>query len=823
VSEAEGGVCRKIAIAGGLAVMSVALVSGQAASPQRPDTSSLQRPTANRPVSPASDVSRQRALLDQYCVTCHNEKLKTANLLLDKLDLASLGDHTEVAEKIVRKLRAGMMPPSGMPRPDPATREALIVWLEQELDRRAVTHLPPPGLHRLNRTEYANAIRDLLGLEVDATKFLPSDDSTYGFDNMAGALGMSPALLEAYLSAAGKISRLAIGSATVPTMTQYTVPAGLSQNYHIEGLPFGTRGGILIKHEFPADGEYVFKITPVSEGNMGQSNKAFGQVKGEKLEVTVDDELVKVFDWDEELGQGDGVRFGVPTPRIPVKAGLHTIGVSFLATNYAPDNSLNEPFSRATIETGGIAGFVFYPHVGIVRVEGPYDAKGADSTPSRRKIFVCRPTSEKDEERCARTIVSTLASRAFRRPASPQDVGTLMQFYQEGRNAGNFDAGIEAALQRLLADPEFVYRRETEPANLAPGKSYRVNDLALASRLSFFLWSSLPDAELLTLATQGKLKDPAVLEGQVRRLLADPRSEALIANFTGQWLNVRGMQVAEPVMLLYPDFDDNLRLAFRREMELFFDSIVREDRSILDLLTADYTFVDERLAKHYGIPNVYGSQFRRVTLGPALDMRRGLLGKGALLTITSQPSRTSPVGRGKWVMQTFLGVSPPDPPPNVPEIKAKKGDANAKEPTMRERMEQHRANPICSSCHKIFEPMGLALEYYDGIGKWRTTDEGVPIDGSGVLVDGTRVNDPASLRETLVRYSPQFVRVVTEKLLTYALGRGVEYSDMPLVRSIVRDASGTKYRFSSLVLGIVKSAPFQMNMKQPDNGQQAAR
>jgi hypothetical protein len=524
------------------------------------------------------------------------------------------------------------------------------------------------------------------------------------------------------------------------------------------------------------------------------------------------------------MGQGEGVRFGVPTPRIPVKAGLHTVGVTFLATNYEPDSSLNQPFERATIETGGIPGFVFFPHIGLVRVEGPYDAKGADDTPSRRKIFVCRPSSANNEEGCARTILSTLASRAFRRPAGAQDVGTLMEFYHEGRKTGNFDSGIEAALQRLLADPEFVYRRETEPANLPTGESYRVSDLALASRLSFFLWSSLPDSELLTLAGKRQLKDPAVLERQVQRMLADPRSEALVANFTGQWLNVRGLQAAEPVMLLYPDFDDNLRSAFRREMELFFDSIVHEDRSILDLLSADYTFVDERLAKHYGIPNVYGSRFRRVTLGPELDMRRGLLGKGALMTITSLPARTSPVARGKWFMQTFLGISPPDPPPNVPDLKPRKGDANAKEPTMRERLEQHRANPYCASCHKIFEPFGIALENYDGIGKWRTKDEGVAIDTSGVLVDGTAVDGPASLREMLLlRYSPQFARVVTEKLLTYALGRGVEYADMPLVRSIVRDAAGSNYRFSSLVLGIVRSAPFHMNVKQPNSENPVAR
>jgi hypothetical protein len=788
---------KRLALAGGLALVSVSLVSGQAVRP---------------PASP------QRALLDQYCVPCHNEKLKTASLMLDKLDLARIGDQAEVGEKVVRKLRAGLMPPSGMPRPDQATREALVAWLETELDRHAVTHLPAPGLHRLNRIEYANAIRDVLGLEVDAAKFLPSDDSTHGFDNMAGTLQMSPALMEAYLSAAGKISRLAIGSATAPTQAVYEVPEGATQNYHVEGLPFGSRGGILIRHEFPADAEYVFQIVPV----VGYSQNVFGQVTGEKLEINVDGARVHMFDWDKET-TGRGLNFA--SPRIPIKAGLHTVGITFIATNYSPGNDLNNPFLRVTNAPGRIPGFTFYPHVGRVWIDGPFDAKGATDTPSRRKIFVCRPAKVTEEERCARAILSGVATRAFRRPATAQDVGALMEFYLAGRNDGSFDHGIEMALERLLADPEFVYRRETVPANVAPGKSYRISDLALASRLSFFLWSSIPDDELIKLAAQDKLKDPVVLEQQVRRMLADPRSEALVENFTGQWLNVRGMQAAEPVVNVFPDFDDNLRQAFRRETELFFDSIVHEDRSVFDLLMADFTYVDERLAIHYGIPNVYGSQFRRVTLGPELDMRRGLLGKGALLTVTSQPARTSPVTRGKWFLQTFLGVSPPDPPPNVPAVKEKKEDntGNVKEPTMRQRMEEHRANPVCSTCHKIFEPIGLALENFDAIGAWRTEEGGVPIDASGQIVDGTLVNGPASLREVLLRYSDQYVRVVAEKLLTYGIGRGIEFRDMPLVRSIVRDAAKDNYRFSSIVLGIVNSAPFQMNMKEEGTPARAAR
>jgi hypothetical protein len=465
---------------------------------------------------------------------------------------------------------------------------------------------------------------------------------------------------------------------------------------------------------------------------------------------------------------------------------------------------------------GSIPGFLFYPHVGQVWIEGPYNAAGASDTASRKKIFVCRPVKAGDETSCARTIASALVKHAFRRPATASDVSRLMEFYQAGRtDNGTFDDGIEAVLQRVLADPEFVYRLEPEPAGLAAGKSYRISDLALASRLSFFLWSSVPDDELIDLATQGKLKDPAVLEKQVRRMLADPKADALIANFTGQWLGVRSLKSSEPVVNLFPDFDDNLRAAFQREIELFFGSFVHEDRSVPDLLTANDTFVNERLAKHYGIPNIYGPQFRRVTLPPDLDMRRGLLGKGALLTVTSNAARTSPVARGKWFLQTFLGVSPPDPPPNVPVIKDKPVDStgNAKAPTMREQMEAHHTNPSCASCHKIFEPIGLALENFDAVGTWRLQDEGSPIDATGVLVDGTKVDGVASLRDTLVRYSDQFERVVTEKLLTYALGRGVEFEDMPTVRSIVRDAAPNKYKFSSFVLGIVKSPAFQMNMK----------
>jgi cytochrome c5 len=804
----------RLLVAGCVAAVSVALVCGQSSQVAR-QSKPASNPTAQSEAKPqAPDVATQRALIDQYCVTCHNAKLKTANLLLDQLDLAHLSANAEIGEKVVRKLRAGMMPPINMKRPDPATMESLIKWMETELDHGAVQHLPAPGLHRLNRTEYANAIRDVLGLEVDPTKFLPSDDSTRGFDNIAGALTMSPALMEAYLSAAGKISRLAIGDVSAPRQEVFEAPADTAQNHYIEGLPFGTRGGLLMKYEFPADGEYTFKV----KGVTGYFQAVLGQIKGEQLEVTVDGERVKVFDWDREISNTTGN--GRATQRIPIKAGLHTVGVTFLATNDVPGTELNKPFQRTMNTPGTIPGFQFYPHVGQVTIEGPYGAAGSTDTPSRRKIFVCRPVTDREEGTCARTIISTLVKHAFRRPATPADLEVLMEFYLTGRNdGGNFDQGIQAALQRILADPEFVYRGEAEPAAIAAGKAYRVSDLALASRLAFFLWSSVPDDELIDIASQGKLKDPVVLAQQVRRMLKDPKSNALINNFTGQWLSVRSLKASEPVVNLFPDFDDNLRDAFERETELFFGSIVREDRSILDLLNADYTFVNERLAKHYGIQNVYGPQFRRVTLPTELDVRRGLLGKGALLTVTSNAARTSPVARGKWFLQTFLGVSPPDPPPNVNTTLAERpADAagNTKAPTMRQIMEAHHTNPACNTCHQIFEPIGLAMENFDAVGAWRTQDQGVPIDASGVLVDGTKVDGVASLREVLMRRSDTFARVIAEKLLTYALGRGVEYEDMPLVRSIVRDSGASKYRFSSLVLNIVKSPAFQMNMKMTD-------
>ena len=768
-----------------------------------------------------TDAAVHRAVMDQYCVGCHNANSaigERTGLFLEEFDLANLGEHAEAGEDIIRKIAAGLMPPAGARRPEGDELVELVRWMESELDRSAGVHLPAPGLHRLNRTEYTNAIRDLLALEINAAAFLPSDDSSHGFDNMAGTLTMSPALMEAYLSAAGKVSRLAIGTETAPTLVVFDAPLDTAQNRHVEGLPFGTRGGLLIEHEFPADGEYVFTI----KGMTGYFTRVLGNVAGEQLEITIDGERVYMFDWDEEIAPTEGN--GGRSTAIPIKAGFHRIGVTFLETNDLPDTEINRPFERTMNSPGFIPGYNFYPHVGQVFLEGPYNATRATDTRSRDKVFICRPETNSDEAECAREILTTLARNAFRRPVTEVDLAVMMDFFEVGREeGGHFDAGIEAALQRILVDPEFIYRAEIEPAELAEGDTYRISDLELASRISFFLWSSVPDDELIDLAAAGRLGDTAALESQVRRMIADPRAEELIENFTGQWLNVRGMAASEPVVELFPDFDSQLRDAYAREIELFFASIVNEDRSILDLLTADYTYVNERLARQYGIPDLYGSRFRRVNLGDDFDMRRGLLGKGALLTVTSQGNRTSPVQRGKWFLETFLGVSPPDPPPGV-ETDLTPEEGGGAPQTLRQRLEAHRANPVCASCHNIFEPMGMALENFDAVGTWRTHEAGTPIDPTGVVSDGTPLEGVHSLREVLVDRSDQFAKVVIEKLLTYALGRGVEYADMPAVRAIARGAEDSNYRFSSILMGIIQSPAFQMNTAAGEDAlQQAAR
>ena len=761
-------------------------------------------------LSPA--ISSHAALLEQYCVTCHNERLRsrgTVPIELQTADLATVPAQTELWEKVIRKLRTGSMPPMGRPRPDAAAADTFATWLETEIDRVAAAQ-PNPGrtepLHRLNRTEYQNAIRDLLALDIDAAKLVPADDQSYGFDNIAGVLKVSPTLLERYLTAAREISRLAVGASTMaPIGETFRVVSDLSQYQHRDGLPFGTRGGASVSYNFPRDGEYDIKVelldlfaaAPIREPH--------------QLELSVDGERVTIFTLtprDRESDQGVAYNSGPDElqVRVRVNAGPRVVTATFIKKTDALAESVRQPFARPHGEGDYL---LYQPHLGTVTITGPFNATGVDDTPARRRIFVCQPSSPAEEAPCARQILSTLARRAYRRPVDGTDLEELVAFYDEGRTSGGFEVGIERALRALLVSPNFLFRVVPDPPGIAPGTPYRLTDLELASRISFFLWSSVPDDELLEAAAHGQLQDPAVVESQVRRMLADPRSEALAKNFAGQWLRLRNISGALPSDVIFPDFGESLREDFVRETELFFDSIMREDRSVTELLTADHTFLNERLAKHYDITGVYGSDFRRVTLVD--PNRRGLLGQGSILTVTSYPDRTSPVGRGKWVLENVLGTPPPAPPANVPELEP---DADSgKVLAMRERMEQHRANPVCASCHRIMDPLGLALENFDAVGRWRAhMPGGSAIDASGAMPDGTRFDGPAGLRGLLVRNPEQFATVVTEKLLTYALGRGVEYHDAPAVRQITRGAAADEYGLASLVVGVVKSTPFQMRL-----------
>jgi mono/diheme cytochrome c family protein len=739
----------------------------------------------------------QRALLDRYCVTCHNARLKTGNLALDAFDVSQVGEHPEVWEKVVRKLRGGLMPPAGRPRPDQATQDALVAWLSHELDAAAAAH-PNPGrtetFHRLNRAEYRNAVRDILAVDLDVTELLPGDSASFGFDNMAGALKLSESLMERYLSAARKISRAAIGSTpSGPAAQTYNVSPALRQDEQVEGLPFGTRGGTLITHLFPVDAEYVF--------NFGLANTT----SGADLDVLLDGERLKLFNVQRgaRAVDADGNEMVDKLEiRVPVTAGPHQLGVAFVKAPTVLAEANRRPFLNPTVSRTAVA------YLRTVTITGPFNTKGVSDTPSRQRIFTCHPAAASAETVCARTILSKMARRAYRRPVEDDDLKILMAAYAQGRTDGTFESGIERGLQQLLISPEFLFRVEIEPASAKAGTSYRISDLELASRLSFFLWSSVPDDELLDLAARGRLRQPGVVDQQVRRMLADPRSEALTANFAGQWLQLRNLAAIKPSEVLFPDFDDTLRQGFRRETELFFDSVIREDRGLITLLDADYTFLNDRLARHYGIQGIQGSHFRRVTLTD--ENRRGLLGQGSILTITSHPVRTSPVFRGKWILDNLLGTPPPDPPPNVPPLPEKSGAYATRMPSMRERMAQHRENAVCATCHAMIDPLGFGLERYDPVGRWREVDENfTPIDASGVLPDGTKFNGVKELRAALARRPDRFVSAFTEKLTTYALGRGLTPSDMPAIRKIVQDSAGSDYKTSSLILGIVKSLPFQ--------------
>jgi mono/diheme cytochrome c family protein len=774
----------------------------------------LPLPVAVRPVA-------AQELVTQYCVTCHNARLKTGGLALDGLDLARLPDHAAVWEQVVRKVRAGVMPPQGVRRPDAQALQQFVAHIEDGLDRGAARR-PDPGrsvLHRLNRAEYKNAIRDLLALDVDVATLLPPDDSAFGFDNVSDVLGVSPSLQERYLAAAARISALAVGDPSMRAGSDtYRVPQDLSQNQHVDGLPLGTVGGLKVRHTFPLDGEYDFQ-TKLYRTNL---NIVRGLQYASEFEISIDGarvhrvsiggnkDLAKLFEAPTDTGDAVEARMRV---RVRVPAGPHEVSAAFIDNLAVKDTLRVQPFLRSSADNFDWAG---QPHIQTLAITGPFNPAGSGDTPSRRAVFTCRPPSPSGlrrdtspsaaERACASQILGRLARRAYRQPVGAAELGPILEFYDAARARGTFEAGIQRGLQRILASPRFVFRIERDPVGAAPGTVHAVSGLELASRLSFFLWSSIPDEPLLRAAARGTLAQPAALEGQVRRMLADPRAEALVANFAGQWLHLRNVRSVQPNSDEFPDFDDNLRQAFRRETELLFSSVVREDRNVLDLLRADYTFVNERLARHYGIPNVYGSRFRRVTVTD--QARRGLLGHGSMLAVTSHAERTSPVLRGKWVLENLLGLPVPPPPPDVPSLL---GNEEGKKPrTLREQLAEHRADPVCASCHKVMDPVGFALENFDAVGAWRTREPGGPIDASGQLADGRAVNGVATLRAAILDRPDLVVGTLTEKLMTYALGRGVDARDMPAVRAVMRAAAKDDYKFSSIVLGIVRSVPFRM-------------
>jgi mono/diheme cytochrome c family protein len=742
-----------------------------------------------------------RAFLNQYCVSCHSDKGHAGGLSL-------ANSNPRAWEKVVRRLRARSMPPAGLPRPDEKAYDAAIASFETTLDRAAAAR-PNPGrtdtFHRLNRTEYRNAIRDLLAVDVDVSSLLPGDDSSHGFDNVTVG-ELSPALLERYLAAAQKISRLAVGSAVhAPGGETILLPPDLTQEEHFDELPFGTRGGAVTKYTFPLDAEYEIQLRLARDRN----EHVEGLTGAHQLELTLDGERLQVFTVKPPAKNDDHSKVDAELHvRIPVKAGSHELAAAFLKKPSALPETERQPYQ---------AHFNMDRHPRIqpalysISVAGPFDAKGPGDTASRRRIFVCQPAKAAEEDGCARRIVATLARRAWRKPVTDADIRVPLKFYREASREGGFEAGVEMALRAVLVSPQFLFRIEQDPAGVTPGTDYKLSDVELASRLSFFLWSSIPDDELLDAAVKNRLRQPAVLEREVRRMLADSRSEALVNNFAEQWLYLRNLASANPDARLFPDFDDNLRQAFRRETEMFFESILREDRNVLDLLRANYTFVNERLARHYGIPNVYGSRFRRVTFGPQ-DHRGGLLTQGSILTVTSYATRTSPVIRGKWVLTNILGTPPPPPPANVPPLKEAADTGKAL--TMRERLAEHRANPACAGCHRLMDPVGFALENFDATGRWRTAENGTPVDAAGGLPDGSAFTGVTGLQKALLNRPELFVSTTTEKLLTYALGRGVEDDDAPAVRGIVANARGSDYRFSSIVLGIVNSTPFQMRRSQ---------
>jgi hypothetical protein len=794
----------------GMVVICTALLG---LAPQASEQATSPVPAALKPVATHSSVDlppdAQTAVVKQYCTPCHNERLKTGGLSLAAFDAAKASSDAVVAERMIRKLRAGMMPPPGVKRPDEATLGTLAAALEVHMDRAATLN-PNPGsrpFQRLNRADYARAVKELLGIDVDIHPFLPPDTISHGFDNVADVQTFSPTLLEGYLRAASRVAALAVGDANAATgESHYRVPKTASQLHRVEGAPAGTRGGVSVAHTFPADGDYVFRMD--LHGN-ADGFLYGGPASGEQIELSIDGARKAVVDIDPRMAEVT-TSLTLKTPAIYVQAGSHRVTAAFIQRFEGPVNDLLAPIDHTLADTQiGVAhGVTTLPHLKDLSIVGPQRVTGVSDTASRRRIFTCRPIAPGEERTCASDIVRRLATQAFRGNISEKDFDRLMQFYDDGRATRDFEYGIASALEAILASPQFLFRLERSPRTVRAGQVYALGDGELASRLSYFLWGMGPDAELLKLAREGRLTAPGTLDKQVKRLLADPRSEALATRFATQWLRLHDVESILPDAILYPYFDRTLGDALIRETQLFFDSLVREDRSVLDLLTADYTFVNERIAKHYGIPNVIGTAFRRVRVP---EYRRGLLGHGSILVLTSVADRTSPVMRGKWVMEVLLGSPPPPPPPNVPALEDTKAAVAGKLLTVRERMEEHRKNPACTSCHRVIDPLGLTLENFDVTGRWRIKDSGLPIDASGELYDGTKMNGPAGLRAAILKHQNAFLVSFTENLMTYALGRRIEPYDMPAIRRIIRDAAAADYRMSAFMLGVVNGAPFRMS------------
>jgi hypothetical protein len=797
--------------AASIAALGIAAAAGQSARPSAAATATPVASHARAQTIPSlNGAESQTALVKQYCVTCHSERGKAGGLSLAAFDAATIEQHPELGEKMIRKLRAGMMPPAGAKRPEGTVLDSFASALEGRIDRAAALR-PNPGhrpFQRLNRAEYAAAVEGLLGITVDVSALLPPDTISHGFDNIADAQAFSPTVLEGYLRAAAKVSRDAIGDPTAaPSGVIYKVPRTAAQLRHVAGAPIGTRGGTSVVHIFPADGEYTFRVMfhSIPTGQLYGST-----TRGEQIEISVNGDRVALLDINPRISEADPKGISLETEPIHVKAGPQRISAAFLARSESPVDDLLAPvdYTLADTQIGSALGVTTLPHLRELAIAGPHKVTGVSDTVSRRRVFTCRPTTPAEETPCAESILRTLANQAFRRPLSGDELQGLMSFFQTGSKGGDFESGIRTALQAILASPQFLMRLERAPANVKPGQNYRITDIDLASRLSYFVWGTVPDQQLVSIAMKSQLRAPGVLEAQVRRMLDDPRSETLATRFASLWLRLQDLDKIHPDALTYPKFDHYLAEAMRRETELLFETLIHEDRSVLELLTADWTFVNERLARHYGIPNITGEHFRRVPLTD--ENRRGLLGHGSILMMTSVADRTSPVLRGKWIMEVLLGSPPPPPPANVPALEETSGVADARLLSVRERMEEHRKNPACTSCHKVIDPLGLALENFDVTGAWRIKDNGVPIDPSGTLYDGTAMSGPMGLRQALMKRSDVVVSSFTESLMTYALGRRIETYDMPTVRAIVRDAAKNEHKISAFILGIINSAAFQM-------------